>query len=107
MVRTPRGRQTSICSPPTGARSSSPRCPDHDDPEFGYRFITDELVAAGWPVTPPGRTAVQPAAAVVGARPPTRPPPAARAAGARRPRAPRVHRVAAEPAVAHRHHRAP
>lgn len=53
------------------------------------------------------RAAVHAAAAVVGPRPPSRPPPPARTAGARRPRAPRVHRRPAEPVRARAQTRTP
>ena len=41
----------------------------HDDPEFGYRFIADELPGRGITRQPqPGPPAVHPAAALVGPR---------------------------------------
>ena len=59
----------------------------HDDPEFGYRFITDELAAQGWTASPqPGQPALHDPAAVVGPPAQTRSPAPARAARARRPR---------------------
>ena len=58
----------------------------HDDPEFGYRFIADELAEHGIVAS---RNRVNrlctPAAALVGARPQARPQPQARTAGPRRP----------------------
>ncbi len=80
----------------------------HDDPEFGYRFITDELADRG--ITAGrnrGQPPVHPAEAVVGARPPPRPAPPTRTAGPRRPRRAPLHRRDTERAVADRHHRAP
>ncbi len=65
----------------------------HDDPEFGYRFITDELADQGIVAEPqPGQPAVHPAAAVVGARAQARPHTQARPAGPRRPGRAGVHR---------------
>ena len=45
----------------------------HDDPEFGYRFIADELAGHGHHRQPePGQPAVHPAADLVGALPQAR-----------------------------------
>ena len=79
----------------------------HDDPEFGYRFITDELAGVGITAsrnrvnrrcTQQRLSAATPANAACTAR---------QATGPRRPRRPAMHRPSTGPVVADRHHRAP
>ena len=77
----------------------------HDDPEFGYRSITDELAGQGLRAsrnrvhrlcTQQRLLSVHSRKRGTGCK--------AGAAGARGPRAPGVHRAATKPAVADRHH---
>jgi putative transposase len=80
----------------------------HDDPEFGYRFITDELPARGITASRNrvNRLCTQQRLWSVHSRKRglNRKP---RPTGARRPRRTAVHGRAGEPVVADRHHRAP
>jgi putative transposase len=80
----------------------------HDDPEFGYRFITDELPGRGITASRNrvSRLCSQQRIYSVHANKrgqARRPGPP----GPRRSRRPRLQRAGAEPAVADRHHRAP
>jgi len=78
-----------------------------DDPELGYRLLCDELERLGETIGERRvwRLRSQPEALLGdGAQGPARQRKDARAGGARRPRAARVHRGTAEPGVGHRHH---
>ncbi len=80
----------------------------HDDPEFGYRFIADELEQQGvCGLSQPREPSLQPPKAVVGPLAQARHRAPARPARPRRPRQAEVHRPGAQPALAHRHLRAP
>lgn len=79
----------------------------HDDPEFGYRFITDELAGHGKGQPRPGQPVVHAGADLQQPRQEARPEPQTPTAGARRPDRAPIHRGHSEPAAADRHHRAP